>query len=53
VIVPKNLLFDNISIVELTGKCNHDPKDPKPYDFDVLAFDEIAKSSGVISVVLY
>jgi len=53
IIVPKILQFGNVSIIELTSKCNKNPSLPTKYDMDILVEDEISMLSGVISVVIY
>jgi len=45
--------YDNVAIVELTGDCNKNAKEPGPYSPDILLSDDISYLSNMIAVVVY
>ena len=53
VIVPKNLVFRNLSLAYLTGDCNANPKVPSKTDEDVLVADEISHTTNAIGIVVF
>lgn len=53
VIVPKTLIFRNLSLAYLTGDCNTNPKVPSKTDEDVLVADEISHTTNTIGIVVF
>ena len=53
VIVPKKLVFRNLSLAYLTGDCNDNPKVPSKTDEDVLVADEISHTTNTIGIVVF
>ena len=53
VIVPKTLIFRNLSLAYLTGDCNDNPSVPSKTDEDILVADEIAHTTNAIGIVVF
>lgn len=53
VVVPKKLIYTNVSLAYITGNCNENPGVPSATDEELLLADTISHDVGIIAIIVY